>query len=248
MAEKKQRLEHTFDEAFESGQMFENVRTGRIGVIESNDKIYKTLLMRDVDGNSFNVSYATFRRMWKEYEGDVKLETSAQKTRKEKDFEKKFEKAKNNLKEEDPEVHTKTVKAQWLEPSECDRITADTRTVVEKYLKSNKLTDQIIIADIKKHCVVLKYKNKRILEIWPKLTRYTVGNTAMYMKKDLWDEVVFSKKVGMVEATIHDTWNMTHTFSVKNELFEAALDCVLKAIKEVIEKDLEEKEETEEDK
>ena len=60
------------------GQTYENRRTKKVGVIEEVDEKYKTVLMRDVEGNSFNITFSTFRSNWRKYSGDKVIQTSTQ--------------------------------------------------------------------------------------------------------------------------------------------------------------------------
>lgn len=60
------------------GQMYENRRTKKVGVLEEADEKYKTVLMRDDEGNSFNITYSTFKSNWRKYTGDKVIQTSSQ--------------------------------------------------------------------------------------------------------------------------------------------------------------------------
>ena len=60
------------------GQMYENRRTKKVGVVEEIDEKYKTILMRDENGGSFNITFSTFKSNWRKYAGDKKIETSSQ--------------------------------------------------------------------------------------------------------------------------------------------------------------------------
>ena len=50
----------------------------QVGVIESYDEKCKTVLMRDSEGKSFNVTFSTFRSNWRKYKGDEVIQTSTQ--------------------------------------------------------------------------------------------------------------------------------------------------------------------------
>lgn len=60
------------------GQMYENRKSKKIGVLESRDEKFKTLLFRGDDGSSFNVNYSTFKSNWRKYDGDKLIQTSSQ--------------------------------------------------------------------------------------------------------------------------------------------------------------------------
>ena len=60
------------------GQMYEDRKSGKVGVLESRDEKYKTLLMRDTEGKTFNIVFSTFRSNWRKYNGDKVIQTSTQ--------------------------------------------------------------------------------------------------------------------------------------------------------------------------
>jgi hypothetical protein len=53
------------------------------------------------------------------------------------------------------------------------------------------------------------------------------------MRKELWDEVVFSKKVGDITADYHEKWIMQYSAIIPKDVFELATGDILKAVKEV---------------
>lgn len=64
------------------GQMYEDRKTGKKGVLESRETKYKTLMMRGDDGKSFNITYSTFKSNWRKYQGTDVIETASQKEEK----------------------------------------------------------------------------------------------------------------------------------------------------------------------
>lgn len=60
------------------GQMYEERKSKKVGVLESREEKYKTLMMRDREGKSFNINYSTFKSNWRKYQGDEVIQTSSQ--------------------------------------------------------------------------------------------------------------------------------------------------------------------------
>ena len=52
------------------GQLYEDRRTGKRGVLESRDTKYKTLMLLDDDGVAFTISNSTFRSGWRKVKVD----------------------------------------------------------------------------------------------------------------------------------------------------------------------------------
>ena len=74
------------------GQMYEDRKTGRVGVLEERNTKFKSLMFRDTEGATFNIVYSTFRSNWRKYQGDKVIKTSTQVE------EEKVETKKKNLK------------------------------------------------------------------------------------------------------------------------------------------------------
>lgn len=148
------------------GQMYEERKSKRLGVLESREEKYKTLLMRDPEGKSFNITYSTFHSSWRKYQGEVVVQTSTQ-VEEERAEQKKQE-------QKDTEAVTGKVK------SSKPKITTE-----EKIEKLDSICSVVYhrICDIKhlkveralKGYISIKYKNLKVMEIWDvtKLEKYS---------------------------------------------------------------------------
>ena len=213
------------------GQMYENRKSGKIGVLESREEKYKTLLMRDEDGNSFNLTYSTFKSNWRKYSGDKTIETSAQITEKSDELEKAAEHATESLDEVKPIANKSNRKKAMISTSTKIEITRTLEPVVKKAINELSL-DLSTFVNVKGGMSV-RLGRKTLLEVWPDVSKNPIENIKVRMRKDVWDEVVFDKKVGDVVAEYHELWIMQYGAIVPKDVFELAVSNVLSAVKEL---------------
>ncbi len=213
------------------GQMYENRKSGKIGVLESREEKYKTLLMRDEDGNSFNLTYSTFKSNWRKYSGDKTIETSAQITEKSDELEKAAEQATESLDEVKPIANKSNRKKAMISTSTKIEITRTLEPVVKKAINELSL-DLSTFVNVKGGMSV-RLGRKTLLEVWPDVSKNPIENIKVRMRKDVWDEVVFDKKVGDVVAEYHELWIMQYGAIVPKDVFELAVSNVLSAVKEL---------------
>jgi hypothetical protein len=76
-----------------------------------------------------------------------------------------------------------------------------------------------------------------MFEIWPNKTISLLGTTRFFSRKEVWEEVVFSKKIGEVEATVHNGWRLSHSSDISNEVISEGLDSFIKATKDYLAKE-----------
>ena len=178
------------------GQMYENRKTKKVGVLESRDEKYKTLLFRDANGGSFSIVYSTFRSDWRKYTGDeVVAQTSTQVEEKkekvkqaERVIEKKPEKTKTKLTHEE-----KTKAAAALYDIVID--------IVEK------LDSSLSVKLTSKGCSAVRDGHTNVMQAW---VAPTPGLYSLYTDLDM----QFTSKVGDVSLEVNDTgaWKLHNRY------------------------------------
>ena len=117
------------------GQMYEERKSGRIGVIEEVNEKYKTYMMRDKEGKSFNITFATLKSNWRKYQGEEVIQTSTQVEEQKVEEEQKIEQAEEAIEE----VVKETKKRASKRPTdERVKIVRALRTLLENGVKDAK--------------------------------------------------------------------------------------------------------------
>jgi hypothetical protein len=213
------------------GKMYCNTFSKKIGVVESWESKYRTFLLRDEEGRSFNVSSATFKRDWEPYNGDVVINTSAQ-------LQDKIDKI-----ESDSEKAVQTLRELVLERA-GDRSDVPIEDELGKYARSIKsiLDNLLVQLDLvpkytklhteitKKNDVNLKYNVYKIISIWIKPEQ---GLVCIVVKDDLWKEVIFDEDLGDMKCVYHDSWSMPYLIKRPVEQVEKLLRNYLQAYKRI---------------
>ena len=186
------------------GQMYEERKSKKVGVLESREPKYKTLMLRDKEGKSFNITYATFKSNWRKYQGDDVIETTAQK-------EEKREEAK--VEAEKKSQRAKSAKKVLSEASEKPKISVEEkrealkalRTIIEDAFKG--VIPDVHVGTTSRMSVKVHYKNHLIMGAYMRLAenRYTF---------DCCSDVAEQIDVGdiEVEKLVTDTWRISTRF------------------------------------
>ena len=202
------------------GQMYENRKSKKVGVIESRDEKCKTLMMRDSEGKTFNVTYSTFKSNWRKYVGDEKIETSTQKEEKKakvKDAEKKLEK-----KPKAPKVDIKE-KIEIIE-SEKEVI----QPIIEKCKKF-----ELNLRSSSKGGIIIKIGRSTIFEVW---NDYRANLVNICLREDVKEFLNYSAKTGEVSEEFKDNYILKWVLTInKNKLANLVSD-IVKAIEQLPEK------------
>lgn len=142
------------------GQTYEDRKSKRRGVLESREEKYKTLMMRDVEGNSFNITYSTFRSNWRKYQGEEVIQTSTQ-------IEEAKAEAKENLDKAKSDVEKSAKKSK-----------EKVKLTTEEKIKAVRAADELILRKIEnagynlktsktaKGCIIVRRTKKTIFELW----------------------------------------------------------------------------------
>lgn len=134
------------------GQMYEDRKTKRRGVLESRDEKYKTLMFRDEKGGSFSIVYSTFRSNWRKCNGDAPVIKTS--TQKEEEKKVEAEKKAKAAKKESTVSHADMLKAF-----------ADTYDTVEGMLSKSK-AEGVTLKRTTKGATVLHLKKMTLAEVW----------------------------------------------------------------------------------
>ena len=202
------------------GQMYEERKSKKVGVLESRNEKFKTLMMRDKDGKSFNVQYSTFRSNWRKYQGEEVIQTSEQK-------EEIKQAAKEELKlaKEEMSKSTETT-IKFSRQERADAIKA-LRVVLKDAIKNAKYPLEIV--SLAKGGTVVKLKGKRrtMFEIWLPLRYPDVYSFRMRDDIDKYINLTESK-----EILEKDTNNIR--YRPKRERFNDVLKEVLSAVEQFV--------------
>jgi len=202
------------------GQMYEERKSNKIGVLESRNEKFKTLMMRDKDGKSFTVQYSTFRSNWRKYQGEEVVQTSEQK-------EVVNQAAKNELKEAKKAMakSTETV-IKFSKQERIDEIKA-LRVVLKDAIKDSKYPLEIV--NLSKGGTVVKLKGKRrtMFEIWLPLRYPDVYSFRMREDIDKYINIPESKEI--IEKDINNI-----RYRPKRERFNDVLKEVLSAVEKFV--------------
>ena len=195
------------------GQMYEN-RTGKtkkVGVLESREEKYRTLLMRAPDGSTFNITYSTFNSNWRKYSGEQIAQTSTQVKEEKAKTEKKKTEAKKT-------VEKKTNEVKLTTEDKVKRIRS-----IEEVISSTVVSRGINIKTNfnTKGGVVVRYKKRTVFEVWD---AYKVNKISFRMKEDF-DKFV---STSAEKEILNDTGNNIR-YRVDPDKFEATLSEMLDA-------------------
>ena len=229
--------EKTANEVGIIGQMYESRKTKKVGVLESREDKYKTLLMRDPDGKTFNVTYSTFRSDWRKYTGEQTAQTSTQ------------------VKEEKAKTEKKKTEAKKTVEKKTDEVRLTTEDKVKKLRAVEDIAESAIKTsgvDLKltrtsKGCVVVRYKKYSLFEIW---TKFNLDKYDFVVREDIvaFDRDKFDSIIHNSEYTYKEDWKLKHCCRVNSDKFEQVLLELLTTSKAYIESLQENKEDNKEEK
>ena len=199
------------------GQMYEDRKTKKVGVLESRETKYKTLMMRDADGKSFNITYSTFKSNWRKYQGEEQIQTSTQIEEKKVEEEKKAQKAKAVVEKKEPDVakistEEKVKKVRALDELICSKI--------------EKAGYSLKTARTGRGCVIVRHGKKSLFEIWIKFG-YELFDMIALDDIVAQDREKFNKVIEQSEYTYKEKWHLKHLCRVKQDDFDGAVDTLL---------------------
>ena len=205
------------------GQMYENRKSKKVGVIESRDEKCKTLMMRDSDGGSFVVTFSTFRSNWRKYEGEQKIETSTQK-------EEKKEKAKTAEKK----LEKKRFKMDIREKLE---IIESEKEIIQPIVDKSKCND-LNMKQSAKGGILIKIGRKTIFEVW---NDYRNERINVCVREDVKDLLDYSTKTGDVGEEFKETFILKWVLNINKSQLASLVSDLVKAAEKLPVKEKEDK-------
>lgn len=199
------------------GQMYEERKSGKIGVLESREPKYKTLMMRDKDGKSFNITFSTFRSNWRKYTGDEVIQTSTQVEENREEEKKEKVEAVKTVKEKKEEVKVST-------EDKVKRLRA-LSTVVENAIKEKGI--DLKVDRSSRGNLNIRYKKTNLIQIWDviKLEKYS------FRLKESVDQYINTQ----AEREFFEKHSLKVRYRVDSSKFDKTLSEVLDAAEKWIE-------------
>lgn len=196
------------------GQMYEDRKSKKRGVLESRESKYKTLMLRDDEGKSFNITYSTFKSNWRKYAGEEVVQTSTQKEETKAEEKKAVETAKKVV-----EKKSETVKMSTEEKVKKVHAVDD---VISAKLENSALKT----TRTSKGCIVVRFKKRTLFEIWVKfnLDKYDfiVSDNLVSFDRDRFNGVI-----EMSDYTYKEAWHLKHLCRVPSDKFEDTVNVLL---------------------
>lgn len=190
------------------GQIYEDRKSKKRGVLESRNEKYKTLMMRDEKGGSFTIVYSTFRSNWRKYTGAEVIKTSAQV-----EEEKETVQVANKVLKKAKSVSEKKVK---FTPDDKNNLVSAIVDVIEARAKKDNL--ELAIKVTTKKGIMLRVNGKKLAEVWPTKPDYCAVCTNLELKanKD-------------IKYTCKEDWLMRNVYEADS--FEKLSDGLFEALK-----------------
>ena len=206
------------------GQIYEDRKSKRVGVLESREEKYKTLMMRDSEGKTFNITYSTFRSNWRKYQGEEVIQTSTQVEEVKVEEKKKAEKNKKIV-----ETKSEVVKMTTEEKVKSLKALAET---VEDKIKTLGL--DLKVDRTSKGGIVVRSKKLKLFELWIKfgLDKYDFvsKDDIVQLNKKLYDSLAKTS-----EYTYKEKWDLKHFYKVPVESLDEALNIHIELAKLYVE-------------
>lgn len=215
------------------GQMYEDRKSKKVGVLESRESKYKTLMLRDVDGKSFNITYSTFKSNWRKYQGEEQIQTSTQVEEKKAESEKQ--------KEEDKKIIEHKTEVVRVSTEDKVKMLRAVENLISDKIKANNL--DLKITRTSKGGIVIRHRKYTLFEVWIK---YAMDKYDMFLRDVVADafekEVSAIKTMAGTEYSVHETWSLKHGYRVDTANFESVLDAIISVAGEYASKLNEQKE------
>ena len=194
------------------GQMYENRTNKKIGVLESRDEKYKTLMFRDESGKSFNVNFSTFKSTWRKYNGDKVIQLSSQVESQREEEKHEEEKAKKEAAKAVEQSITAPVKKK-VSREDAVKYVMHLKSVLENMVEGTVIR----VKPGAKGNVSLCYKNRHMVEFWPKCQK---GLLSLCINDEFFKAYSSDWKFSET-AVYHEDWHTKYEIPVLAiELFE----------------------------
>jgi hypothetical protein len=224
------------------GQMYQNrKRPDEIGVLESRDEKYKTLMFRDNEGKHFNIQYSTFRSNWRKYQGDAVIETSSQKEQDAMKEEVSVSQAKENLSDPKKKADKNSNDRRKISMSKEDlaKLIEDGALIIrESFKKANSsifTLEQTYVKKSEQIRSTIRFGKTEIAEIWIVRSRFELGKVKFFMGEKPFSEAVFSQSVGKIEASksTNPREKRPISFKISTDVLGPAVESLVKSLEPV---------------
>ena len=226
------------------GQMYEDRKSKKRGVLESRESKYKTLMLRDDEGKSFNITYSTFKSNWRKYAGEEVVQTSTQVEETKTEEKKVVEKAKKA-------VATPSEKSMKFTTEEKIQAVRATEKFIEERIKANNSSLEMFRNS--RGGILIGHKRATAFEVWVK---YGIDRYDIFFREDIastLSKAEFKELSTNTVYTEHEGWKLRHGYRVANTELGNFIDKLIvicdaydKAKKEQKENEKKEKTETKE--
>lgn len=204
------------------GQMYEERKSKKLGVLESRNEKFKTLMMRDNNGTSFTVQYSTFRSNWRKYQGEEVIQTSTQ-VEEAKAEEKKKESAIKKAAEKITEPETTVEKISTEE--KVKRIKA-LEALIDSKIKA--IGCELKTTRVSRGGIVVRHRKFKLFEAWIKFSNdnfeFVSRDELVNVDKKKFDSI--AKETGS-EYIYKEKWGLKHQYKVPKDKYEIVLDTLL---------------------
>ena len=208
------------------GEQYENRTSKKLGVLESRDEKCKTLMFRGEDGNSFNVTYSTFKSNWRKYKGDKQIQTSTQ-----------VEEEKQEVEEAKKVVKKKSSR---ISREEMFKVVNATKKIVDSVAEGY---ENFIIKVTAKGGISFRVSNRGYAEIWVKPA---LNCFALCMRDNVYEIIPEYLKTDYTNKSFVGTRTLEYVVrGIPTDLVEQVTEEILDCIVEVTNKNVEDEEEEE---
>lgn len=195
---------------------------GRIGVIEEVNDKFKTYLMRDRDGVSFNITFATLKSNWRKHQNDEEqIQTSAQKEEVKVEQKKELKAAKEEM------AKSTETTIKFSRQERLDAINA-MRVVLAEGIKASKYPLEIVKLTKGGTVVKVAGKKRTMFEIWLPLRYPDVYS--FRLREDLDKFVELDEEREFLEKDVNCI-----RYRPKRERFDDVLKVLIGAVEQFVE-------------
>ena len=200
--------------------MYEDRKTKKRGVLESRETKYKTLMLRDADGKSFNITYSTFKSNWRKYQGEEVIETSTQIEEKKAEEKKKEQTAKKV-------VESQTAKTKKISTEEKVKVVRALNDIIDARIKAKN--SELKTSRNTRGGIIVRFKKFTVFESWPKYNLDKVDIFFRDVVADTMDAKSFKALASGVEYIEHEKWPLRHGYRASYSELDVLLDKLIDA-------------------
>lgn len=211
------------------GQMYEERKSKKVGVLESREPKYKTLMMRDAEGQTFNITFSTFKSNWRKYQGKEVVQSTAQKEEARQEEVIEAEKRENRTTSAKRELEDLGEKPTITKEDKVKAISA-LKVVIENAV--NGVIPDAKVVKTSRNSVKTYYKNHLLFGAYVRLmeNRYTFDTTTEIAEQIDTGDIE-------IEKLVNDAWHISTKFRFSQNDVDAMLNIFVSVLTEyVIEK------------